>query len=200
MVEHLGAVDGIVLAAGASRRMGSPKPLLEHEGDTFLERTIRTLKLGGCRIVVAVVGGGDTSWAARIADVEGALVARNDREGSDPIDSIRAGLDALPSDAAGVAILPVDHPSVRPDTVAALIGAFQERGAGIVRPVHDARPGHPGIFARRLFAELRRPDLPEGAHTVIESHPKELVELSVDDAGVAQNVDTPEDLRRLRRD
>lgn len=199
MVDRRDAVDGIVLAAGASKRMGSPKPLLEVDGETFLERAIRTLKLGGCRIVVAVVSGGDTSWAARIADVEGALVAINDTPGSDPIDSIRVGIDTLPQDSAGVAILPVDHPRVRPDTVAALIEVFHARGAGIVRPVHADCAGHPGLFARRLFGELRRNDLPEGAHSVIAAAGDELVEVDVDDEGVVQNVDTRADLARVRR-
>lgn len=192
-----GPVDGIVLAAGRSRRMGEPKPLLEVEGEAFVERAVRTLRAGGCRMVVAVVGGGTTSPEGRLADAAGAVVVLNDSPESEPVDSIVLGLDALPDDCAGAVILPVDHPLVHPATVSALVDAFRARGAPVVRPVYGGRPGHPGIFARALFDELRAPELPDGAQTVIAAHAASVLDVSVGDAGVVGNVDTPEDYERL---
>lgn len=189
-------VDGIVLAAGLSRRMGRPKPLLELEGETFIERAVRTLREGGCRAVVAVVGGGDAA-AARLAAATGAVVVANGRPSSEPIDSIRLGLDALSADAVAAAVLPVDHPLVRSDTVAALVEGFRDGKPPVVRPVHRGCPGHPGIFGRATFAALRRPALPDGAQTVIAEQGGAVLDLEVSDPGVLGNVDTPEDFERL---
>ena len=103
-------LDGIVLAAGASTRMGTPKALLEVEGTTFLERAVHLLRDAGCRYVVAVVN--DDDWIERLADVSGAAVVINDAEGTEQIDSLCLGIANLPEDSDGVMVLPVDFPGI----------------------------------------------------------------------------------------
>jgi molybdenum cofactor cytidylyltransferase len=120
-------VDGIVLAAGRSTRMGEPKPLLEVEGESFLERAIRTLREGGCRYIVAVVNE-QADWTQRLADVTGAAVVTNDDPDSEQVDSLRLALDAVPEDAAAIAVLPVDFPRVSAATVRAVVGAYRSGG------------------------------------------------------------------------
>ncbi len=202
-------VDGIVLAAGRSSRMGRSKAALELGGRSFLERCVELLRKGGCRSIVvvvsdpAIVGATAAAEAAGAADPAGlrdVVFVRNPDPASEQIASIRIGLDALPADAAGAAILPVDAPSVRPDTVRALLEAFGRGGAAvlIVRPVHGEQPGHPTIFARALFPELSGPDLPQGAETVIEQHAAARLDVPVDDPGVAANVNTPDDYQELQ--
>jgi molybdenum cofactor cytidylyltransferase len=189
-------VDAILLAAGRSSRMGRPKPLLELDGERFIERGIRTLRDGGCRIVVAVVSE-DSDGSVRLADATGALVELSDDPDAEPIDSVRRALVHIPGDAAAVLVLPVDHPAVTPATVAAVIASFRRDPAPVVRPVHRGRPGHPTLFARSLFEELRGAALAEGARSVIDAHAGEVRDLDVDDAGVVLDVNTPDDYRRL---
>jgi molybdenum cofactor cytidylyltransferase len=191
-------VDAILLAAGRSARMGEPKPLLELDGESFIERGIRALRDGGCRIVVAVVDE-QADWAVRLADATGALVELSDDPGAEPIDSVRRALAHIPGDAAAVLLLPVDHPAVKPATVAAVIESFRRDPAPVVRPAHRGRPGHPTLFARSLFDELRGGELPLGARSVIDAHAGEVRDLEVDDPGVVTDVNTPDDYRRLTR-
>lgn len=189
-------VDGIVLAAGRSRRMGRPKALLPLDDESFLERAIRVLRDGGCRAVIVVVSGEDEEVVRR-AEQAGAKVVVNRAPGAEQADSLRAALAEVEEEAAAAAVLPVDHPLVQPHTVERLLAAFREHAAPIVRPTYRGVPGHPGIFARRLFRELADPELPRGAHSVIEAHADEVVDVPVHDPGVVADIDTPDDYRRL---
>ncbi|HEX7118260.1 MAG TPA: nucleotidyltransferase family protein [Longimicrobiales bacterium] len=189
-------IDGIVPAAGRSRRMGRSKALLPVDGEVFIERAIRVLIEGGCRAVVAVVGAGDEE-AGRRAEQTGAKVVVNPEPESDQAASLRLGLGAIEPEAEAVVVLPVDHPLVAATTVARLLAAFRARRAPIVRPTYCGVPGHPGVFARRLFPELLRPELPEGAHSVVEAHRDEVLDVAVHDAGTTADIDAPDDYRRL---
>lgn len=192
-------IVGIVLAAGRSRRMGRPKPFLEMGGESFLSRAVAALLQGGCGEVV-VVGGSEPaarSVAERAASA-GARVALNPPGGSEQIDSLRTGLRAAGA-ARAVVVLPVDVPISDPAPVAALIRGFEMTAAPVVVPIHAGRRGHPVLFARSVFDDLRSPGLAEGARTVIGMCEAELVEVPVEDPRVLLDVDTPDDYRRLLR-
>lgn len=189
-------VVGVVLAAGRSTRMGRPKALLPLDDETFIERAIRVLLDGGCRSVVAVVGP-DAEEAARLAEQSGARVIVNPERDAEQIASIRLGLEQLDDDAAAAAVLPVDHPLVSAGTVAELLREYRRGRASIVRPIYAGAPGHPGIFDRSLFAELSRPDLDQGAHTVVEAHAADRLDVPIRDAAVVADIDTPEDYLRF---
>jgi molybdenum cofactor cytidylyltransferase len=187
-------IDGIVLAAGASSRMGEPKPLLEVEGQPFLERAVKLLRQAGCRYVVAVVGP-DDDWISRIADTSGAAVVINEQKDSEQIDSLRLGVANLPDGYDAVVVLPVDFPRVKQETVSALLADFARQPVGVLNPAHDGKAGHPVIFSRDVAVDLLRPDLPDGARTVIDQHAAEARTLAVDDPGVLIDIDTPADFR-----
>ena len=194
-------VAGIVLAAGRSRRMGEPKPLLRWEGESFLGRVVRVLREGGCAEVVVVTGPGEEEVPRRIiaeALRAGARVAVNPLPGSEPIDSLRAGLAALSGDADAAVVSPADVPGIDPETVRALVAAFHRGGAPIVLPVREGRHGHPGLFSRAVWPELLSGTLPRGAHTVIAAHAHELEEVPVENPLAFRDVNTPDDYRRLQ--
>ena len=193
-------LDGIVLAAGRSARMGQSKAQLEATpGVTFLEHAVKALRQGGCRYVVAVVND-EEDWTARLADVSGAAVVTNEMQGSQQIDSIRLGLAALPEDSEGVLVLPVDFPGIQSETVAALIRAFARSRAPVIVPVHDGTTGHPVLFARAVFGELLVEPLARGAESVVDAHAHDRVEVPVTDAAVLTDVDSPEDYERFKRE
>ena len=188
-------IDGIVLAAGASSRMGTAKALLEIDNTTFLERAVHVLREGGCRYVVAVVN--DDDWIERLADVSGAAVVINDKDNAEQIESLRLGIANLPDGADGVLVLPVDFPRVSVPTVKALIEQFERAPSPILNPAFDGVAGHPVLFARSVLVELMQPDLPDGARSIIEKHKADARVIGVDDAGVVADVDTREDYARI---
>jgi molybdenum cofactor cytidylyltransferase len=188
-------IAGVVLAAGESRRMGRAKAALTVEGETFLERALRTLAAGGCSTLI-VVFNPDEPLAPELAFGQSIRAVRGGAAGSEQIESLRAGLRALPDSARAAVVLPVDHPRVRPETVRSLIDVFESEGAAIVRPVCGGRHGHPVLFARAVFEELFDEALPEGARTVVQRHADAAASVEVADRGVLIDVDTPEDYSR----
>lgn len=189
---------GVIPSAGSSRRMGRPKALLEVEGETFLARTVRALREGGCEPVMVVVAGAEderTSLSSAFADAAhraGARVLFNPDPGEGPITSLRLAIAALGDDVAGIAYLPVDHPMVRAETVASLLDAARGVGAALTVPVHHGKRGHPAVFGSALFGELTDPALEGGARAVVHRHLGHAHLLEVDDVGVITDIDTPE--------
>jgi molybdenum cofactor cytidylyltransferase len=186
-------IAGIVLAGGQSRRMGRPKALLKVGEETFLERAVRTLSLGGCEDVVVVLNTEDPEFS-EVAVSAGGRPTPGAGSGTEQIDSLRAALRALPQEVEAAVVQPVDHPLVRSLTVSALIEAFKRRGAPIVRPVYEGKHGHPVLFSAALFGELLEDDLPEGARSLVHRYRGEAEDVQVDDRGVLIDVDTPADL------
>ena len=189
------ALDGVVLAAGRSSRMGESKPSLDADGAPFIQRAVTALREGGCRDVIAVLTPED-AVAGAVAAAAGARVVMNTAAHSEQIDSLRLALRNLNPGARAVVVLPVDHPLATSATVRALIDAWCARSAPLARATYQGTPGHPTLFAASLFEELLHGDLPEGARSIVSRHEHEALDVAVADPGVTTDVDTPDDYRR----
>jgi CTP:molybdopterin cytidylyltransferase MocA len=192
-------IVGIVLAAGASSRMGRPKAFLPLGEDTFLSRVCRTLAEAGVDDLV-VIAGSEAAEAERELERVGVLarVVENARRDQGQLTSVQAGLAV--ADRPGVdAVLVhlVDVPLVAPGTVVAVVEAFRRTHAPIVRPSVEGRHGHPVLFGRSIFDELRAADPAVGAKAVVRAHAADAVDVAVNDAGACQDIDTPEDYESL---
>jgi molybdenum cofactor cytidylyltransferase len=196
------AVAGVILAAGQSRRMGRPKALLPAGGgETFLSVLIRTLTDGGIGGgVLVVTRPADVALGREIARASGACagqVRQVENPGADrggQLSSIVAALDSVGEQTRAILVVPVDMPLVRASTVRRLIEAFGGSQAPILRAVCGGRHGHPVIFSRAVFEDLRRADPAVGARAVVRAHGA--VDIEVHDRGVLEDVDTPEDYER----
>jgi CTP:molybdopterin cytidylyltransferase MocA len=197
-------IIGVVLAAGRSRRMGAPKPLLAvDEQESFLEHVISALRDGGCDDVYVVVGPEHDAAAREIGEAvwdAGAHRLINPLADTQQVDSLRVAIRSLPPQAEALIETPVDFPRIQAATVRKLIDAFEHSHAPVVVPTYQGRHGHPTLFARSLWPELLADPLPEGARTVVHAHRGDLLEVRVEDAGVLLDVDTPEDYTRLMQE
>jgi CTP:molybdopterin cytidylyltransferase MocA len=197
-------IPGLILAAGRSSRMGRAKALLPYGRSSFLAAVAAALSAGGITDLIVVVRSDDSDTAAAVTRIGAGLRATrmccvpNADADSGQLSSVLAGLNA--TDAPGVEgllIIPVDMPLVSAGTVARLLGTFRETRAPIVRPVHQGKHGHPVIFSRVLFDDLRLADPSTGARAVVHAHAGLIVDVEVNDPGVLSDVDTPEDYARL---
>lgn len=190
-------ISGILLAGGASTRMGRPKGLLEYGGVPFLRAVATALLTGGVGELVAVLNP-DVPGLPEVlpADTRVRWVAAP-LASAGQLASLRTGLHALSPASEATLVALVDQPAVRPETVAALIQAFRETGAPLLLPLREGRRGHPVCFARALYRDLLEAQEQEGARAVIRRHRALLREVVVDDPGIHQDVDSPEDLARL---
>jgi molybdenum cofactor cytidylyltransferase len=192
----------IVLAAGESTRMGSPKALLpDRDGRPFVARIVRTCAEAGFDEVTIVTG----SLHARIvsavaADYPPIVVrfARNPDPSRGQLSSIWTGLDAaVRPETSAILITLVDVPFVSSATVRAVADEYRRSRAAIVRPALDGRHGHPVVFDRALFDALRRADPSAGAKSVLRAYADAIVHVAIDDRGSFDDVDTPEEYERL---
>lgn len=192
-------VGGVVLAAGASARMGRPKALLTYGLGTFVGQVVQVLRGAGVDAVV-VVTREELKEAVGGAVGERATVCVNPSPAAGMGSSIRCGLDALCASAEmpdGFLLALVDQPDIAAETVERLLDAFHAEPARIVVPRSpEGRRGHPVIFPRDLFDELRQ-EHAEGIRAVVWRNAHRVCEVAVDDVGPFRNVNTPEDLARL---
>ena len=185
-----------ILAAGESRRMGSPKALISIRGQTFLERlwvSTRHPRIGFTRIIL---GAGAADIRQKLPVGPATIVINPDwRQGQ--LSSIRAAIRSLPDGATeGLLLCPVDHPLISTALVASLIERFDSAGKQIVLPVFRGRRGHPVIFHAALYQELLGASDSVGARQVVWAHPQEIIEVTTEEEGVVLNLDNPEVLRK----
>jgi molybdenum cofactor cytidylyltransferase len=191
-------IVAVLPAAGASRRMGRPKLLLPIGDNTLVGSVVAALRGGGVEEIVLVTAPGDEDlrhWA-RGAGVTAAVNPDPDRG---MLSSIQEGIAALGGTDVLLLVSPADLPHLRPETVALLLRRMAETGAPLGVPVHQGKRGHPLAIAPALIPEIGTLDLAVGLKQLRDRHEAELLEVEVGDAGVVEDVDTPEDYERLGR-
>lgn len=196
------SLAGVVLAAGRSSRMGSPKALLDFLGLPFVVRILEALEALEVKARVVVLGPDAPRIQPAIA-IHDCLIVENPEPESGPIASLRAALRALqPVQPHAILVWPVDLPHVRVTTVERVMEAHRRTKGPVVVPTFADRRGHPVIWGSELFAELLEDSVAtrEGARAVLHRHEKELVSVPVDDPAVIDQMNTPEDYERLVRE
>ncbi|MFE9655665.1 NTP transferase domain-containing protein [Micromonospora sp. NPDC006431] len=184
-------VAGLVLAAGAGRRLGRPKALLDWDGEPLLRRAVRLLHLGGCDPVHVVVGAG----AGRLPALPGAVPVVNPRWRDGLGGSLLRGLDSLPDVADAVVVVLVDQPWLTPAAVRRVRAAYAA-GAVVAVAGYAGRPGHPVLLSRAtwpLVAPYATGD--RGARDFLRARADLVTVVPCD--GSAADVDTPADLARV---
>jgi CTP:molybdopterin cytidylyltransferase MocA len=183
------APAGLLLAAGAGRRFGSPKALArDTDGTSWLRRSIQVLRDGDCAPVVVVLGAGAGEAQALIHDLPVSIVINDDWE-SGMGASLRAGLGALAdSDAPAALVTLVDLPDVGPEVVRRLLGRSQHPTV-LARAGYSAGPGHPVLIGRDHWAGVAAAAAGDrGARDYLSTHPPTLVDCS--DLATGCDVDT----------
>lgn len=181
--------------------MGQPKALLptSRPGETFVGRIVHVLREGGIDDVVVVVGP-ETPSLAPVLEGENPAprVVVNEAPERGQLSSLLVGLMAVDHPGVGgVLVTLVDVPLIDVETVRRLREAHERSRAPVVRPVRDGRHGHPVIFDRAVFDELRQADLAVGAKAIVHAHLKHVEEVPVPRDGPFIDIDTPAEYQRL---
>ncbi|OBH08765.1 MULTISPECIES: NTP transferase domain-containing protein [unclassified Mycobacterium] len=186
-------VTGVVLAAGVSRRLGTPKQLLPYRDTTLLGATLAVARGAGFDQLIVTLGG--AARAVREAVPLGGIdVVTVADAGTGCAASLRAALDRVDARAEGIVLMLGDQPGVRPATLQRM--AAEGAGADIAVCRYDDGIGHPFWLGRNLFDDLRDLHGDKAVWKLVESGRHEVRELAVD-GRIPLDVDTWDDYRRL---
>jgi molybdenum cofactor cytidylyltransferase len=187
-------INALVLAAGESRRMGQPKPLLRFGETTFLEQIVSVLRLSHVDRITVVLGAKAQTIRAAL-DLPGVDIVINEDYARGQLSSLIAGLGSVPPQTEALLLCLVDNPFITTDVANRVIRAFRETRRPIVIPVANHRRGHPALFARAVFEELRHAPADQGARYVVNADSDRVLEVDVRDGSILVGIDTPEDYR-----
>ena len=188
----------VLLAAGGSRRLGVAKQLIRHRTRTLLAHAVAAARGAVPRAPLIVVVGAEAlrvrlalrraSWRARVVG--------NSRWREGMAESLRLGLGAVPRTATAALVLLVDQPRVDAAAIARLVAAWRRRPGVPAAARYDERIGVPAVLPRRQWSALKELRGDEGARALLRGH---VAPTLVDMPEAALDIDTPNDLERLRR-
>ena len=185
-------LTGVILAAGASKRLGRPKALLTFRGETFLNRLLAHFS-GVCCEVIVVTRPDQPMIETRDRGLNPKFVV-NPEPGLGMLSSLQCGLAAISQKAEAVIFSPVDYAPVQRDTIQKIVEAFN----GILTlPTYEGKRGHPCIVSRQLATELLALPVTDSAKKVIYTHLSEARLVAVEDKRTVEDVDDMAAYQRL---
>lgn len=186
---------GLILAAGASSRMGAFKPLLPVDGQSMIRRVADMMERSGASPIVVVTGCRGEELERHL-EGPGLIFVRNERYyETQMLDSILLGLERLPANIRRALLSPADIPLVAPETVEALLAAEGE----FVRPLFRGRPGHPVVLSRSVFPALRSFRGEGGLKGAVKALGIPVTDVPVEDRGTVLDCDTRDEYAALLR-
>jgi molybdenum cofactor cytidylyltransferase len=184
-------LTGVVLGAGKSSRFGTPKQLLPFEDTTLLGQAVRNANASSLNRVVVVLGGASEELRSSV-DFGRAEVVENTAYGTGCASSLLAGLDAAGEDCEAIALLLGDQPGVRAEFIDHVVANWRRERPWAAVSSYLGELGHPFIFAREAFGELRGLHGDKAVWKLIEAFPERVSRVEID-AALPPDVDTPED-------
>lgn len=194
-------VSAVVLAAGMSRRMGTPKQLLRMDGKTVLEHTLENVRASNVSEIILVLGHVAESIEKEISTAriftDQIKIVRNKDYQQGMGTSLRTGLAAVNANASAALILLADQPFVHSQTLDQLIACHWESKPQIVIPLYKGFRGNPVLLDRSVFPELKELAGDVGCRAIFGSHTGNICKLPVDDIGILLDIDSPEEYQKL---
>jgi molybdenum cofactor cytidylyltransferase len=190
-------ISSIILAAGMSSRMGTPKQLIKIGTKSLLRITTENVLASNVDEVIVVTGYHAPEIGMEVKDLP-VKVIYNSGYVRGQGTSLAAGVKALHPDASAFLVFNCDQPLIGADLINRLVKEFYKSGLPALRPVFRGYPGHPVIISSSLAYELKNLSGDEGARENLSRLGDKLLKLPVENEAVVFDVDTPEDLELLR--
>lgn len=188
----------VILAAGSSSRMGSPKQLLQVQGSTLLQRAVAIARQAVAGQVIVVTGANRADVSALIHTY---AVTRVDNGlwKTGLASSVRAGLRAaIKAGAAAVIFMVCDQPLLTAKQLKALIAAAKQHPGKIIASGYAGTSGTPVLFTDKFFPELLNLQGDHGARKILLNFSEQVISLPFAEGAV--DLDTPEDYARFIHD
>jgi molybdenum cofactor cytidylyltransferase len=196
VVSPLAPVGIVILAAGASTRMGTPKQLLCHRQQSFLTYAVEVAIASVCDPIVVVLGANADQMRSQVAPFLVQVVESQWQEGMSA--SIRSGIQALAatSETEAAVLMLCDQPFVSAAVIDQLVEVYQQTGRSIVASAYADTLGVPALFGRSRWAELTSLRQAEGAKQVIIRHQQDVAVVPFAEGAI--DIDTPQDYAQFQ--
>jgi molybdenum cofactor cytidylyltransferase len=191
-------VAAVVLAAGLSTRMGTPKMVLPWGMRTVVAQVVSQLFEGGADDVTVVTGGARELVEQALEGFPVKFTANPDYENGEMLCSLQVGIRSLGERADAALIALGDQPQIHSGVVSAVIEAYQVSSAPLVIPSYHMRRGHPWLVERGLWGDLLAVKQPNTLRDFLGDYQRLIQYVNVDDASVLADMDTPEEYQRQR--
>lgn len=191
-------IAAILLAAGASTRMGSPKQLLDWGGKSILRNAIAAIPDERVTELIVVLGAHAKLIGHTLPNNIRKVKNTNWKTGMGS--SIACGMQQLQSDGMGydaVLITLADQPLIDAAYLAQLIKTKKSREEGIIASSYDGKAGVPALFSSDFFTALAKLDDSFGAKSLLEAHKNDI--FLIDAGNKTEDIDTPEEYERLNK-
>ena len=191
----MGELWAIILAAGESKRMGSPKMLLDFKSGTMIEKVIANVKDSKVSNIMVVLG----AYKEAIIDQIGKLTVKfcyNDNYMEGMLSSVQCGFRNIPSDCKAVLVFQGDQPLITPSVINTVIEAWLMSGKGIIIPVFMSKRGHPILIDRKYSDEIEKLDAGKGLRSLAYRFSDDVLEVKTDESGILRDFDTYEQYRK----
>jgi len=189
----------VILAAGESTRMKENKLLLKLDGETLIERVVKTVKGSSADEVIVVLGHEAEKVREQLVKLDCKLVV-NENYMRGQSESVKVGLAAVASSAEAVMILPADVALIDAESINSVIDEHRKSKSHIVIASHKHQSGHPILLDRALFQEVSQIDESAlGLKAVINRHRSEVKYVEVGTENVLIDIDTREEFDKYFR-
>lgn len=193
-----GLIGAVVLAAGQSRRMGQPKLTLAWGEQTVIAQVVHTLLESGIQEIVVVTGGSHEAVEAALAGLPVRFAHNPHYADAEMLTSLQIGIRALNPDCLALLIVLGDQPTLDAGVVREVVEGHLTSGGRLVVPSYQMRRGHPWLVQRALWPELLQMPPDQTMRDFVHAHAEEIQYVTVNTPGILQDMDTPEDYRRIR--
>lgn len=187
-------ICAIVLAAGESKRMGSPKMLLPYRGATIIETVIQNIASSSVEKILVVLGA-DRYKILKLISEYPVMHCYNADYKTGMLSSVKCGFSRLPDDYLAALVFPGDQPMIDAQVINIVINAWQETGKGIIIPTYRGKRGHPLLIDRKYTNEIMTLDESEGLRVLAQKNPEDVKEIETDNPLILKDIDTVEDYR-----
>lgn len=186
-------IYGLILAAGESKRIGTPKALLKINSETFANRIANVLHSAGIQNIIVVAG---PHYEEIRRDADGFTVIFNPEHSLGQFSSLQTGLRQIPEQTEFVIVWPVDLPLVQKETLVTLLANAQKEKRPITVPVYHGRKGHPVIYTSETITKILSMEPSHTGKELFEYFEERIDLIDVQDPAVLIDIDTPEDYER----
>jgi molybdenum cofactor cytidylyltransferase len=191
-------IIGIILSAGESKRMGTPKQLLPWGKTIILQRVVDMASASQLEMILLILGYRADEIASRITMPPQSRILVNQDFRTGMSSSVKCGITNSPPDAEAFMILLGDQPLIDTNVINKLIDSYRAGKHGIMIPVYNGRRGHPVIFDARYKEELLSIG-DQGAREVVYKHAADIFEVQIDSPNILADLDTPHDYQEAKK-